>query len=90
MSIVWQDPPIQATGNAGAPRRWMAEAVELRAHPKRWALLQTAPGDATARSFASQARKGHKSAFRPVGHWEFRTHHAEVYARYVGEHEESP
>ena len=85
MSLVWQDPPESHTGRPGAPRRWVEEAAELRAHPKRWALIKTMPEGSNARSFATQARRGDKAAFLPIGAWEFRVTGGDVYARYLGE-----
>lgn len=83
--IVWQDPPAPARGGRGKARRWAAEAAQLRAHPKRWALLKPCTSAAEASSFKSSALKGTKVAFRPVGAWEFRVSGCDVYARYVGE-----
>lgn len=84
-SIVWQDPPAPARGGPGKPRAWAAEAAELRAHPKRWGLLNTFKDGQAASNFKAQALKGERAAFRPVGAWEFRVSGPDLYVRYVGE-----
>lgn len=84
-SIVWQDPPAPAPGGPGQPRRWRTEAAELRAHPKRWALLKTCKSAAAASSFKHSALRGRTVVFRPVGAWEFRVSGPDLYVRYVGE-----
>lgn len=83
--IVWQDPPAPAQGGPGKPRAWVAEAAQLMAHPKRWALLKTFKSRADASDFKFAALKGLRIAFRPVGAWEFRVSGCDLYARYVGE-----
>lgn len=84
--IVWQDPPAPALGGRGKPRAWVAEAAQLKAHPKRWALLKTCKSRADASSFKHSALvAGRVVAFRPLGAWEFRVSGCDLYARYVGE-----
>ena len=74
--IVWQDPPDPA---------WTAEAAQLMAHPKRWALLKTYPNLALPSAIKRSALRGGQVALLPVGAWEFRVSGCDLYARYVGE-----
>ena len=78
----WEEPP-ENSGRWG--KAWAAEAAELRAHPKRWALLTEKITPDQARIFASQIRRGELVVFRSAGDWEARSIGIKVYARFVGE-----
>jgi hypothetical protein len=83
-NMTWQDPPASAFGRVPGGPKYSAEAAELRANPKRWALLMTRDNARSAAVWAAQARRGDKAAFRPVEEWEFNCAGCDVYARYVG------
>jgi len=84
----WEEP---SATSAGRPARqdWAAIASELRANPRRWAVIDTDTG-ATATSNLRAERNRH---FRPSSDWEFAsrgwdasTHrYAKLYGRYIGE-----
>ena len=81
----WQEPP---GGSKGRSQILLTEAAELRANPKRWALIITRPTDKSASQFAFRIRNGLNAAWRPAGTFEAVSRGCDVYARYVGDPDE--
>ena len=78
----WQEPP---RGSKGPSQILLTEAAELRANPKRWALIITRPTDKSASQFAFRIRNGLNAAWRPAGTFEAVSRGCDVYARYMGD-----
>ena len=81
----WQEPP---GGSKGRSQILLTEAAELRANPKRWALLTTAVSRPSAAQTALRIRNGLNAAWRPAGTFEAVSRKCDVYARYVGDPDE--
>ena len=90
----WEDPPLR---NRIMPseRAFEREAAELKAHPKRWALVTIIPTDRlkSGTGTASAMRRGQYASFRPAGAFEAVSRQVtdengdevvKIYARYVG------
>jgi hypothetical protein len=84
----WQDVPPTDRSHNGRPIKWQKEAAELRANPKRWALLTTAVSRPRAAQTALRIRNGVSRAFGPAGTFEAAARGCDVYARYVGDPDE--
>ena len=87
MTLKWEEPgPISIRQN----NAWQAEARQLRASPKRWALLATKAKKSQADSLAHVIRCGLVKAWQPAGDFEATIRGLKVYARYVGGPEDRP
>jgi hypothetical protein len=69
----------------GPEREKYRDLVEhLKAHPREWVKVRTAPSDAAAWSAAYQINTGRRAAFRPAEDFEAYTAGPDVMARYIG------
>lgn len=93
----WADPPDADRHAKGSYRE---EAKQLKAHPKRWAIVRTVeviPGKDTGRSIATDIKDGKYIAFRPAGSFDAKSRKEwdeatgkkvlNIYAMYVGDPE---
>lgn len=95
--IRWEDPPEPAQHHD--PTLWVAVADELRAHPKRWAVIReestdSKPADRLRTNlgqFGKRIKRGEIAAWSPPGSFETAVRHdkgagmVRIYVRYVGE-----
>jgi hypothetical protein len=88
--IRWETPPPDRRAGTGIPVfDHEAIAAELRAHPRRWAVVFE--GRYGMGGYATFIRTGRHAAYRPVGHFDAVRRYAAadddvmiVYARYLG------
>jgi hypothetical protein len=86
--LIWEAPAPQPAKKKGS--KWQPVADQLKVNPGRWALI----GRHTATSIVTIINKGEVKCFAPAGSFEATARNydgrwtADVYARYVGPHQE--
>lgn len=78
MSVVWKDPPRYSDKRTVWPER----LDPLKQSPGDWAVVYTAPSDASARVTLSRLNNG--KVVLPEGQFEFDRDGCDIYARYLG------
>ncbi len=88
----WEDPPpptFRGTGKAARP--WPLVAKDLRDHPGRWGVVLE-DGGTNSGTAVARISNGLTQWFQPAGAFfalqRQRNHVIEVYAVYIGEHQE--
>jgi hypothetical protein len=96
----WKDPADRSAGRRPGPLPprpaadvFAAAAANLRAHPGRWAVVAEFEGQGSAANLSVGIRAGRTLSWQPAGSFDSTTRKegdvAVVYARYVGEPEQS-
>lgn len=93
MALRFEDPPAD---RSSALSPFVADLVELKQHPNRWAIIAAFPvnpvnenGDAKAATVAQAIRQGKTAVCQPKGCFEVKQRRIDdeyrVYVRYLGE-----
>jgi hypothetical protein len=87
--VLWEDPPADGRGKSNLSRRLLTpeQEAEMRANPKRWALIKQFSSKSGARACVTKIRQG-KSPGLDQSEWEAVSRIVDsgsrVYLRYVG------
>ena len=82
MALNWQEPPARARRGRSSP--FDEIAAELRANPKRWALVKHYDKPSSAAGYGSHINGAGTAAF-PAGEFEAVSRGGDLYVRYTGE-----